>query len=85
MIMAGYTFIKDIMEQNNVTYDELHGVISQLVQKVESLEDYIHSIVKPTVKDELLGTLALAKYLGKSRTTVYRIIVNCLYVVPKFT
>lgn len=39
--MANYTFIKKIMEQRIVTNEDLYGVITTLVQKVESLEGSI--------------------------------------------
>lgn len=71
--MANYTFIKKIMEQRIVTNEDLYGVITTLVQKVESLESSIQNIKNTSDKDELLDIEELAEFLGKSKVTVYRL------------
>ena len=71
--MANYTFIKKIMEQRIVTNEDLYGVITTLVQKVESLESSIQDIKNTSDKDELLDIEELAEFLGKSKVTVYRL------------
>ena len=69
--MANYTFIKKIMEQRNITNEDLYGVITTLVQKVESLESSIQDIKNTSDKDKLLDIEELAEFLGKSKVTVY--------------
>lgn len=71
--MANYTFIKKIMEQRIVTNEDLYGVITTLVQKVESLESSIQDIKNTSDKDKLLDIEELAEFLGKSKVTVYRL------------
>ena len=71
--MANYTFIKKIMEQRIVTNEYLYGVITTLVQKVESLESSIQDIKNTSDKDKLLDIEELAEFLGKSKVTVYRL------------
>ena len=71
--MANYTFIKKIMEQRNITIEDLYGVITTLVQKVESLECSIQEIKNTSDKDKLLDIEELAEFLGKSKVTVYRL------------
>lgn len=71
--MANYTFIKKIMEQRNITNEDLYGVITTLVQKVESLESSIQDIKNTSDKDKLLDIEELAEFLGKSKVTVYRL------------
>ena len=71
--MANYTFIKKIMEQRIVTNEALYGVITTLVQKVESLESSIQDIKNTSDKDKLLDIEELAEFLGKSKVTVYRL------------
>lgn len=73
MLMANYTFIKKIMEQRIVTNEDLYGVITTLVQKVESLESSIQDIKNTSDKDKLLDIEELAEFLGKSKVTVYRL------------
>ena len=73
MLMANYTFIKKIMEQRIVTNEDLYGVITTLVQKVESLESSIQDIKDTSDKDKLLDIEELAEFLGKSKVTVYRL------------
>ena len=73
MLMANYTFIKKIMEQRNITNEDLYGVITTLVQKVESLESSIQDIKNTSDKDKLLDIEELAEFLGKSKVTVYRL------------
>ena len=62
------------MEQNIVTYEELHSIINILVQKVEALESSIKSIASQSPDDELMDTKGLRNYLKKSKSTIYRII-----------
>ena len=71
--MANYTFIKKIMEQCIVTNEDLYGVITTLVQKVESLESSIQDIKNTSDKDKLLDIEELAEFLGKSKVTIYRL------------
>ena len=71
--MANYTFIKKIMEQRIITNEDLYGVITTLVQKVESLESSIRDIKNTSDKDKLLDIEELAEFLGKSKVTVYRL------------
>ena len=71
--MANYTFIKKIMEQRIVTNEDLYGVITTLVQKVESLESSIQDIKNTSDKDKLLDIEELAEFLWKSKVTVYRL------------
>lgn len=71
--MANYTFIKKIMEQRIVTNEDLYGVITTLVQKVESLESSIQDIKNTSDKDKLLDIEELAEFLGKSKVTIYRL------------
>ena len=71
--MANYTFIKKIMEQRIITNEDLYGVITTLVQKVESLESSIQDIKNTSDKDKLLDIEELAEFLGKSKVTVYRL------------
>lgn len=71
--MANYTFIKKIMEQRIVTNEDLYGVITTLVQKVESLEGSIQDIKNTSDKDKLLDIEELAEFLVKSKVTVYRL------------
>ena len=71
--MANYTFIKKTMEQRIVTNEDLYGVITTLVQKVESLESSIQDIKNTSDKDKLLDIEELAEFLGKSKVTVYRL------------
>ena len=71
--MANYTFIKKIMKQRIVTNEDLYGVITTLVQKVESLESSIQDIKNTSDKDKLLDIEELAEFLGKSKVTVYRL------------
>lgn len=73
MLMANYTFIKKIMEQRIITNEDLYGVITTLVQKVESLESSIRDIKNTSDKDKLLDIEELAEFLGKSKVTVYRL------------
>ena len=73
MLMANYTFIKKIMKQRIVTNEDLYGVITTLVQKVESLESSIQDIKNTSDKDKLLDIEELAEFLGKSKVTVYRL------------
>ena len=73
MLMANYTFIKKIMEQRIVTNEDLYGVITTLVQKVESLESSIQDIKNTSDKDKLLDIEELAEFLGKSKVTIYRL------------
>lgn len=61
------------MEQNNITNEELHGIITDLVQKVESLECCILTLVDLKSGDELMDTKELCEYMHKSKSTIYRI------------
>ena len=61
------------MEQRIVTNEDLYGVITTLVQKVESLESSIQDIKNTSDKDKLLDIEELAEFLGKSKVTVYRL------------
>ena len=61
------------MEQRNITNEDLYGVITTLVQKVESLESSIQDIKNTSDKDKLLDIEELAEFLGKSKVTVYRL------------
>ena len=71
--MANYTFIKKIMEQRNITNEDLYGVITTLVQKVESLECSIQEIKNTPDDEKQMDAEELADFLGKSKVTVYRL------------
>ena len=71
--MANYTFIKKIMKQRIVTNEDLYGVITTLVQKVESLECSIQEIKNTPDDEKLMDAEELADFLGKSKVTVYRL------------
>ena len=61
------------MEQNTITNEELHGIITDLVQKVESLECCILTLVDLKSGDKLMDTKELCEYMHKSKSTIYRI------------
>ena len=61
------------MEQNTITNEELHGIITDLVHKVESLECCILTLVDPQSGDKLMDTKELCEYMHKSKSTIYRI------------
>lgn len=61
------------MEQNTITNEELHGIITDLVQKVESLECCILTLVDFKSGDKLMDTKELCEYMHKSKSTIYRI------------
>ena len=52
------------MEQNTITNEELHGIITDLVHKVESLECCILTLVDPQSEDKLMDTKELWQKKG---------------------
>ena len=72
------------MEQNTITNEELHGIITDLVQKVESLECCILTLVDSKSGDKLMDTKELCEYMHKSKSTIYRITNDRLVPHGKF-
>lgn len=69
------------MEQNTITNEELHGIITDLVHKVESLECCILTLVDPQSGDKLMDTKELCEYMHKCG--IYTLLNGTWHIVEK--